>query len=190
VTDSVILIRGINVGGKNPVSMAALRELLEELGCADVATLLASGNAIVTTKLSANALASTLEKQLPSRFTLHDELVKVLALTSAQLHAVVASRPKGFGDQPDLFHSDAIFLMDGLKVADAMRVFDPRDGVDAVWPGNGVIYSQRLSAQRTKSRLGKIIGTPPYKSMTIRSWATTMKLVGMLDAREAASQRG
>jgi uncharacterized protein (DUF1697 family) len=187
VTDAVILIRGINVGGKNPVSMASLRDLLEELGCADVATVLASGNAIVTTKLSATGLASTLETQLPSRFTLHDELVKVLVLTSAQFHAVVADRPKGFGAQPELYHSDAIFLMGGMKVAEAMTVFDPRDGVDAVWPGNGVIYSQRLSAQRTKSRLGKIIGTPPYKSMTIRSWATTMKLAGMLDARDAAS---
>ena len=27
-----------------------------------------------------------------------------------------------------------------------MKVFDPRPGVDEVWPGTGVIYSQRLSA--------------------------------------------
>jgi uncharacterized protein (DUF1697 family) len=46
-----------------------------------------------------------------------------------------------------------------------------------VWSGTGVIYSQRLSAQRTKSRLGKIVGTPAYKSMTIRSWTTTMALL-------------
>jgi uncharacterized protein (DUF1697 family) len=188
VSDAVILFRGINVGGKNPVSMASLRELLEELGCADVATYLASGNAIVSTKLSAASLASMLEKQLPSRFKLHDELVRVLVLTPKQLRAVVADRPKGFGDQPTKFHSDAIFLM-GITVTDAMTVFDPREGVDAVWPGSDVIYSQRLSAQRTKSRLGKIIGTPPYKSMTIRSWATTTKLVSILDAREAASER-
>jgi uncharacterized protein (DUF1697 family) len=184
VTDAVILIRGINVGGKNPVSMAALRDLLEELGCSDVATVLASGNAIVSTKLKPAELATRLEKALPSRFRLHDELVRVLVLTAAQLRAVVEHRPKGFGDQPTRFHSDAIFLM-GVPVADAMSVFDPRDGVDTVWPGTGVIYSQRLSAQRTKSRLGKIVGTAPYKSMTIRSWQTTLKLVGMLDARDA-----
>ena len=58
-----------------------------------------------------------------------------------------------------------------------MTVFSPREGVDHVWPGAGVIYSQRLSAQRTKSRLGKIVGTPAYGSMTIRNWATTTKLV-------------
>jgi hypothetical protein len=44
--------------------------------------------------------------------------------------------------------------------AEALAVFDPREGVDTVWPGDGVIYSQRLSSQRTKSRLGKIIGSP------------------------------
>jgi len=58
-----------------------------------------------------------------------------------------------------------------------MAVFDPREGVDKVWPGDGVIYSQRLSSLRTKSRLGKIVGTPAYKSMTIRSWGTTTKLL-------------
>jgi uncharacterized protein (DUF1697 family) len=184
VTDAVVLFRGINVGGKNPVAMSGLRDLLEELGCTSVATFLASGNAIVDTTMAPGALASALEKQLPSRFRLHDELVKVLVLTAGQLQAVVADRPKGFGDQPARFHSDAIFLM-GIGVPDAMAVFQPRDGVDEVWPGNGVIYSQRLSAERTKSRLGKIVGTPPYKSMTIRSWQTTLKLVAALDQRAA-----
>ena len=67
---------------------------------------------------------------------------------------------------------------------EAMAVFDPREGVDRVWPGRGVIYSQRLSAQRTKSRLSKIIGTEAYASMTIRSWATTQKLDARAVARE------
>jgi uncharacterized protein (DUF1697 family) len=53
--------------------------------------------------------------------------------------------------------------------------------VDSVWPGKGVIYHQRLSAQRTKSRLNRVMATPFYKSMTIRNWATTMKLAEMLE---------
>src|SRR3954470_22088645 len=68
--------------------------------------------------------------------------------------------------------------------AEAMQVFDPREGVDAVWPGDGVIYSQRLSAQRTKSRLNKIMGTPEYKSMTIRTWNTVVKLLALLQQLE------
>jgi uncharacterized protein (DUF1697 family) len=53
-----------------------------------------------------------------------------------------------------------------------------------VWPGTGVIYSQQLSAERTRSRLGKIVGTPAYKSMTIRSWQTTLALLERMEAPE------
>jgi uncharacterized protein (DUF1697 family) len=183
MSTQVLLLRGINVGGKNPVAMQGVRDCLEELGCTDVVTYLASGNAIVNSARPAGDLAAALERELPKRFTLHDEVVKVLALGEARFRKVVSQRPEGFGDEPGTYHSDAIFLMDGLKVADAMKVFDPREGVDAVWPGDGVVYSQRLSAQRTKSRLNRIISSPLYKSMTIRSWATTTKLVSLLDQR-------
>jgi hypothetical protein len=80
-------------------------------------------------------------------------------LSRAELEAVVKRRPKGFGDEPGKFHSDAVFLM-GIDIDEAMAVFSPRDGVDTVWAGKGVIYHQRLSAQRTKSRLNRIVGTP------------------------------
>ncbi|MDK2980220.1 MAG: hypothetical protein PWQ55_567 [Chloroflexota bacterium] len=56
-----------------------------------------------------------------------------------------------------------------IDAAETMSVFNPCVGVDRIWPGEGVIYSQRLSALRTKSRLNKIMGSPAYKSMTIRS---------------------
>jgi uncharacterized protein (DUF1697 family) len=179
----VVLLRGINVGGRNKVPMAALRELLESNGHTAVSTYIASGNVILTSDRSAAAIKRELEADLPTTFKLDSELIAVLVLTRAQLRAVVRDRPKGFGDQPDRFHSDVVFLM-GIDAPAAMKVFDPRPGVDAVWPGKGVIYSQRLSAQRTKSRLGKIVGTPAYKSMTIRSWATTMALLERVEAPE------
>jgi uncharacterized protein (DUF1697 family) len=94
---------------------------------------------------------------------------------------VITNRPRGFGDEPTTYHSDAIFLM-GITPKAAMAAFDPREGVDTVWPGKGVIYSQRLSAQRTKSRLGRIVSSPHYASMTIRNWATTTKLAELVKA--------
>ncbi|MDB5539236.1 MAG: hypothetical protein JWQ89_963 [Devosia sp.] len=178
-TTYVILIRGINVGGKNKVPMAKLKLFLEELGFSNVATYIQSGNAIVRSELGAAAVAGKIEKGLPSAFKLDDEIVKVLAVSHKQLQAVVDKRPKGFGDKPDTYHSDAIFLM-GVDPAEVMPVFKPREGVDAVWPGEGVIYSQRVSALRTKSRLSKVVSSPLYKSMTIRSWSTTTKLLDLL----------
>jgi uncharacterized protein (DUF1697 family) len=180
----LILLRGINVGGKNKVSMAELRNFLDGLGFRDVSTFIASGNVVLTSDRNADETAARIEQALPTAFQLDSELIKVLALTRDQLRAVVDDRPKGFGDQPDKYHSDAIFLI-GIESADAMPIFNPREGVDRVWPGNGVVYSERLSAQRTKSRLSSVMTSPLYRSMTIRSWSTTVKLLEMLNARGA-----
>jgi uncharacterized protein (DUF1697 family) len=184
MTRYLVLLRGINVGGRNKVPMAALRELLECLGHTKISTYIASGNVILSSDRTAAAIKREIEEALPRTFKLDSELIAVLVLTRAQLGAVVGKRPKGFGDHPETYHSDAIFLM-GIDAPTAMEVFDPRPGVDEVWSGTGVIYSQRLSAQRTKSRLSKIMGTPAYKSMTIRSWATTMALLERMQAPEA-----
>jgi uncharacterized protein (DUF1697 family) len=183
----VVLLRGINAGGKNTVPMTGLKKCLEELGFSHVSTYLASGNVIVQSKQRTNEVKAQIEEALPERFKLQNELIKVLVLTRKQLQAVIDNRPAGFGEQPEVYHSDAIFLM-GIDAAQAMAVFNPREGVDQVWPGDGVIYSQRLSSLRTKSRLSNIIGTPAYQSMTIRSWNTTTQLLKLLEERETRQE--
>jgi uncharacterized protein (DUF1697 family) len=175
----VVLMRGMNVGGKNKVSMADLRECLEELGFSNVTSYIASGNVILESDKRAAEIRARIEKALPTSLTLDDELSRVLVLTGNQLQAVIDNKPSGFGEQPEKYHSDAIFLT-GIDSAQAMAVFNPREGVDKIWPGDGVIYSQRLSSKRTKSRLNRIMATPEYKAMTIRSWSTTTKLSEIL----------
>jgi uncharacterized protein (DUF1697 family) len=175
----VVLLRGINVGGKNKIPMAELKLYLEELGYKNVTTYIQSGNVLLRSSLDAEGLARQIETMLTAKFKLDSSLIKVLALSREQLQATVDDKPQGFGEQPDTYHSDVVFLM-GIGVDEAVAVFNPREGVDKVWPGSGVIYSQRLSAQRTKSRLAVIVGTPAYKSMTIRNWNTTTKLLTLL----------
>lgn len=179
----VILIRGINVGGNNKVPMAELHQHLEDLRYDGVSTYIASGNVLLVSDKRPDVIKQEIENLLSERYAAHSALIKVLVLTKERLRSIVENKPEGFGDQPDTYHSDAIFLID-IDADEAMAVFDPRDGVDAVWPGDGVIYSQRVSALRTKSRLGKLIGTPPYKSMTIRSWNTTVKLLELIENSE------
>lgn len=172
----MVLLRGINVGGKNKVSMASLKECLEELGFTHVTTYIASGNVVLKSDKSPAEIKARIETALPKKFKLDSTLIKALVLTQEQLQAVIHKKPKGFGEQPEKYHSDIVFLL-GIDAVEAMQVFDPREGVDKVWPGDGVIYSQRLSSQRMKSRLNKIVGTPAYKSMTIRTWNTTAELL-------------
>ncbi len=180
----VVLLRGINVGGRNIVPMARLRDVLEDLGFTGVTTYIASGNVLLDSNNGADETRALIEEALPRSFALDDAPVRVLVLSRGQLQAIVDDRPPGFGSRPDLYHSDAIFLM-GIEAAEAIGVFDPREGVDTVWPGEGVIYSQRLSSQRTRSRLSRTMGTPAYKRMTIRSWNTTTALLQMLRSRDA-----
>ncbi len=183
MTRYLILLRGINVGGKNKVPMAPLRELLEELGYSNVSTYIASGNVMLSSRRAAGGIKRQIESAFPKRFRLDSELIAVRVMTHAELRAVVGRKPQGFGEQPGKYHSDAIFLI-GIDAATAMEVFDPHPQVDRVWPGDGVIYSQRLSAQRTKSRLNRAISTPLYRSMTIRSWSTTLALLERMDEGE------
>ena len=150
-----------------------------------MSTYIASGNVILRSDRRPSEIKHEIEAALPKRFRLDSALVSVLVLTHDELRAVVEKKPNGFGAKPDTYHSDAIFLID-LDAATAMEVFDPHPEVDRVWAGEGVIYSQRLSAQRTRSRLNKAITTPLYKSMTIRSWATTLALLDRMDAAVAA----
>src|SRR5438309_1014919 len=59
------LIRGINVGGHKAVSMTRLRELMIEIGFADVKTLLQSGNVVFSgTQQASAALEEQLETQI------------------------------------------------------------------------------------------------------------------------------
>jgi uncharacterized protein (DUF1697 family) len=141
---------------------------------------IASGNVILTSNKHADEIKAEVEKALPESFKLDTDLIKVLVLTDKQIQTVIDKKPEGFGEQPEKYHSDVIFLM-GIAPEEALPVFAPREGVDRIWPGDGVIYSQRLSAQRTKSRLNKIMATPAYKSMTIRNWNTTTTLLKILE---------
>lgn len=175
----VVLIRGINVGGKNKMPMSKLKTCFEKLGFSDVTTYIASGNVILGSNKSADQIKTLIEKALPKHFKLDSELLKVLVLTKSQIQAVVSHKPKGFGEEPKKYHSDAIFLM-GITATQAMKVFSPKEGVDTIWKGKGVIYSQRLSKLRTKSRLNRIMMAPEYKSMTIRNWNTTTKLAQLV----------
>jgi uncharacterized protein (DUF1697 family) len=176
----LILLRGINVGGKNTVPMAKLKLFLEDLGCTNVVPYIQSGNVIVQSPLLANKLTEVVEENLPKKFTLNSAVIKILVLTKEELAKVVKSKPSGFGDQPAKYYSDVIFLI-GITAAEAMSVFHPREGVDTVWAGASAIYSQRLGAERTKSRLKDVMGSPLYKSMTIRNWNTTTKLLAMME---------
>lgn len=181
-TRYVALVRGINVGGRNPVAMADLREALSSSFDA-VETYIQSGNVLFETEAPRATLEPLLEGCLADAFGIP---TAVVVRSHRQLRAVVTKAPPGFGTAPETYHSDVVFLKAPLTAAGAMRVVERREGVDQAWPGTGVVYFARLSARRTQSRMSRIMGTPEYQRMTIRSWSTTTRLLELLDQRGRA----
>ena len=117
----VALIRGINVGGKNPVPMAALREALTSAGFADSRTYIQSGNVVlVAPKKSEAAVAEAVEAVLEAEFGV---TTVVVAVGAARMRRAVSGAPKGFGSEPEMYHYDVAFLRPGASVPDAMAGF-------------------------------------------------------------------
>lgn len=175
----IALIRGINVGGNNIVKMSDLKTCFETAGFENVRTYINSGNVVFESSESDPAeLSDKVEKILAKTF---DGNLRVLVCSQQQLQAVIKNAPKGFGTKPDEYYSDVIFLMPPLTISEAMTVVSLREGVDQAWEGKGVLYFARLGARRVESKLSKIVGTKPYKNMTIRTWKTTNKLLNLME---------
>jgi uncharacterized protein (DUF1697 family) len=177
-----VLLRGINVGGKNKIPMADLKACLQDEGFEDVATYIQSGNAILNSDLDASAVAERIERLLPTRFTADGTAVRVVAIEHASYRKIVEGAPKGFGEDPATYRYNTVFLI-GTSAAEAMEQITAREGVDAAWPGDGVVYFRNSLAEASKSHLSRIAGKPVYASLTIRNWNTTRKLLELLDAR-------
>ena len=179
MTRYVALLRGINVGGRNPIKMTALRTCLEQGGFDDVATYIQSGNVVFTADASSNArLTTDVEEMLLGAFG-YD--ISVVLRSRQQMRTIVDGAPMGFGREPDTYRYDVIFPKAPLTARSAMKDIQTKDGVDTAHLGTGALYFARLIARASQSRLSKIVSIPIYKSITIRNWNTTTRLMQMLE---------
>ena len=179
----VALLRGINVGGKNPIPMPALRASFEAAGFGDVGTYIQSGNVVFSAPTTSQAeLTRRIEKLIRAAFAHYD--ASVVLRSRSQMRAVVDKAPKGFGREPAKYRYDVVFLKSPLTVRVAIKDVPIKEGVDQLWPGRGVLYSSRLMSRATQSRFSRIVSLPTYKAMTIRNWNTTTKLVELLESKD------
>jgi uncharacterized protein (DUF1697 family) len=181
----VALLRGINVGGRNLIKMAALKASFEEHGLTGVVTFIQSGNVLFDAP-AAGASAAKLVREIEALLSrTFGYQASVVLRSHKQLQAIVARAPRGFGRQPGKYRYDVIFLKEPLRPAAALNSVPTRAGVDEVHPGPGVLYFSRLISKATQSQLSRIVGTPIYARLTIRNWNTTTRLLQMLDAPAA-----
>jgi uncharacterized protein (DUF1697 family) len=172
------LLRGINVGGKNPIKMTELKACLEALGHAKVRTYIQSGNVIFSARRTERArLTKQVEEALSTAFGYES---RVAIRSQEEMERIVAEAPEGFGRAPATYRYDVIFLKEPVTAAEAMKSIRTKEGVDQAFAGKGVLYFARLSSKATQSQLPRIITMPVYQSMTIRNWNTTTKLLELM----------
>lgn len=95
MTAFVALLRAVNVGGTGKLPMATLKSLCVDCGFADVATYIASGNVVFTTRKSEAAVQKALAAALAEYA---GKPVGVLVRTAAEMAEVLANNP--FADAP------------------------------------------------------------------------------------------
>jgi uncharacterized protein (DUF1697 family) len=168
------LLRGINVGGNNIIKMTYLKKCFEKMGFSDVVTYIQSGNVIFETDVRDSVrLCNQIEKELSVRFKYTS---KIALLTYDQLKTIIDDAPDGFGNKPDEYRYDVMFLIDNTDPHIVIKDLKIKDGVDTAIAGNHSIYFSRLISKATQSQLKSIIALPVYQRITIRNWNTTYKL--------------
>ena len=174
----VALLRGINVGRNNRVSMEALRGLVSNLGYGDVRTLLNSGNVVFTVpKAVPRDAASRIEKALTAETGIS---ARVTVLSSAELARVVEENPLlKISDNPSRLlvavlkdPADRSKLVPFSKQDWGREVLAVGSRAAYLWIPDGVI----------KSVLNEAVNRLLGDGVTSRNWATILKLRDMMAA--------
>jgi uncharacterized protein (DUF1697 family) len=187
----VALLRGINVGGRNKVPMADLREVVTSLGHTEVSTYIQSGNVLFSTADTDNAkLAAALESAIEDRFGIWSSVV---VLSRDELARVLAANP--YPDEPNPRMVHVVFLsaeppgelLTRISAAEgAVAAKGSRDSVQAAGQVLFLHTPDGFGTSELAQTVFKII-TPPAKgkkhglAATARNLATATKLLSLCD---------
>ena len=181
----VAFLRGINVGGNNPVSMNALRQSFERLGFDSVRTYINSGNVIFKAPdQDPRALETTIERALETDLSLP---LTVVVRNLPEMESVVQRMPKNWTNSAGL-RCNVIFLrheIDNPKVMDGLK---PKPGIEELKYEPGVLFWAAKRESLTKSSMVKLSAQPVYAGMTARNERTPVKVLELMREAERASR--
>lgn len=179
----VAFLRGINVGGKNKVSMAELKTCLERLSYGNVQPYGNSGNIIFTTA-SADffQLETDLETALAANFF---SSIAVFVRNLDQMAELVNATPKHWQASSEVKY-DIIFLKQTIDNPKILADLQPKPNIDELYYKHGVLLWSIKMRDFSKSKLSKLVGTELYQGMTIRGLGTVNKVYELMSKRNKA----
>lgn len=173
----VALLRGVNVGGQNLLSMSALKASFEKLGFHEVTTYINSGNILFkTAETDARKLERKIERMLARDYQLK---CKVVVRSFAEIARLMENLPARWnGDKSRKYN--VIFLRHSIDSEKVLEDLAPKPWIETVIyrPGT-LLWSARISDLNRSSML-KLSSQKIYQEMTLRNPNTTRKLFELM----------
>jgi uncharacterized protein (DUF1697 family) len=173
VTTYVALLRGINVGGNNKVSMVDLRSMCLGLGYDNVETYIQSGNVVFDAAASEASVVAAVKAGLLSTFGL---TLSVVVRSAAELIEIVQHNPFPAETDGTKLHVTCF----ASPLAEAMVAkLDPSFSPPDTFVFRGRDMYLHLPGGMGTSKLAVHIGQKLGKLGTSRNWNTILKLAEM-----------
>jgi uncharacterized protein (DUF1697 family) len=177
--DYLILIRGINVGGKNVIKMDELKKIFEEMNFSDVKTHIQTGNVFIRdSEKNTEKLVKKIEVKLSEK--LKDD-IKIKILKIHELKVILDHIPNGFGKENDKFKYDIIFIIGNKSTKEILNKVKIVESNDKLYEGNNVFYVKRSVEKLTGSYTAKIVNI--YPEVTVRNLNVTKKIYELMVER-------
>lgn len=174
MSEHIVLLRGVNLGPHNRLSMPALSAVLADAGASEIRTYIQSGNAVCRIpddKL--DSFAAEVAAELQAR---HNVRTPVVLRTAAELHGTVRLNPYP-GEEDQLF---VAFLAD-LPTPEQVASLDPQRSPGDRFTVVGRDVYMHLAQGAAKTKLTNDWMDRRLKTIsTARNWRTVLALQAML----------
>ena len=179
----VALLRGVNVGGNNMISMSALKESFTALGFAQVTTYINSGNIVFKSKeTDARKLEKKIEEMLAKEYDLGS---KVVIRSVDEMERLVQSLPASWtGDSR--WRYNVIFLRHTIDSEGILTNVPIKEGIEELFYRPGTLLWAAQVSEITRSNMVKLASRKMYQDMTVRNLNTTKKLCELMKKVDAA----
>ena len=175
----IALLRGINISGKNKIAMSELKKGCTELGFAEVATYLNSGNVIFSSTVDdKNNLSDKIKTMIKDRFGLD---IPVFIVLQEEVQELLNNAPDWWGDDNKEIYDNLIFIMPPLSWQEIYdEIGNPKAEYEKVHNYKDAIFwsFSRKDYQKT-NWWSKTASSNISDKITIRTANTVRKIVGM-----------
>lgn len=177
----IALLRGVNVGGKNKISMPLLKAACEKAGFSGVSTYINSGNVLFSSAKDARELQDITRRIIKKTFKLD---IPVAVISAAVLKRTLKNAPSWWGADENSTHN-IIFAIPPADIKEIIKkVGESKPEYELVSSYAQAVFWSAPLKTFSKTRWSKISANSVYGSVTVRN-ARTAKTLLQLALRDA-----